>query len=67
MLILTRKVGDVICIGNDIEVMLTSVRGDGCVRLGISAPRHILVKRKELLGQLQEPPCVHRNKDEAYQ
>ncbi len=51
MLILARKVGQHIVIGNEIEITVVEVRGDQ-VRLGITAPRSIAVHRKELLEQV---------------
>lgn len=47
MLILARKLGESIMIGDDVEVMVTS-RGDQTVKLGIVAPRSIPVHRKEV-------------------
>ena len=47
LLALTRKKGESIIIGDDIEVMVISSRGD-YVRLGIKAPRSIPVHRKEV-------------------
>lgn len=47
MLILTRRSGEAIDIGTDIEVTILDVSGDH-VRIGISAPRSISVVRKEL-------------------
>ncbi len=47
MLILTRKAGQVIKIGDEIEVTVTSVQ-DGQVRIAISAPKHIAVDRSEI-------------------
>ena len=46
MLVLTRKLGEVVTIGDGIEVTVIEVRGDK-VRLGIAAPRNIPVHRKE--------------------
>ncbi len=51
MLILARKVGQKIVIGDDVELTVVEVRGDQ-VRLGITAPRSIAVHRKELLEQI---------------
>lgn len=48
MLLLTRKVGETIKIGDDIEIMITKVKG-GQVRIGISAPPATLVLRGELI------------------
>ena len=47
MLVLTRKVGQTICIGNDIEVTVTKDQ-DGRIGLGIDAPRSYQVDRKEV-------------------
>ena len=48
MLSITRKVGEKVQIGRDIEVMVTYARGDQ-VRLSIKAPPEVLIARTELL------------------
>jgi carbon storage regulator len=48
MLILTRRSGEAIDIGDDIEITVLEVSGEH-VRLGITAPRSLAVVRKELL------------------
>jgi len=53
MLVLSRKVGEVITIGNSIE--LTIVGYDrGVVRIGINAPKSIAVHRKEIYDKIVE-------------
>jgi carbon storage regulator len=52
MLILTRKVGEKIIIGHEIEIAIISLSGDQ-VRLGIKAPREISVYRSELYEAVQ--------------
>lgn len=52
MLVLARKVGQSIVIGDDVELTVVEVRGEQ-VRLGIQAPRSIAVHRKELLEQIK--------------
>lgn len=47
MLTLTRKPGEAIYIGDDIEIVVKEIRG-GAVRLGIQAPSGILILRGEL-------------------
>jgi carbon storage regulator len=47
MLVLSRKVGEEIVIGDDIRLMIVSIQGDR-VRLGISAPREVAVDRLEV-------------------
>lgn len=46
MLVLTRKIEEAIMIGDDVEVRVLG-RNAGQVRLGITAPREIPVRRKE--------------------
>jgi len=45
-LVLTRQVGESIAIGSDIVVTVVEVRG-GAVRLGIDAPREVVIERPE--------------------
>ncbi len=47
MLILTRRAGQALRIGNDIEVTVMAVNGSQ-VRIGISAPREVAVDREEI-------------------
>lgn len=53
MLVLTRKPDQSIIIGEDVEIIVLEVRGDQ-VRLGIRAPRHIAVHRKEVFEQIRQ-------------
>lgn len=53
MLVLTRKVGETIQIGNDIEVTVLSVQGDQ-IKLGINAPKDVEILRKEVYEAIQE-------------
>ena len=48
MLVLTRKPGERVLIGNDIVVTILDVRGDG-IRIGIDAPRGIRIQRDEVV------------------
>ncbi len=52
MLVLSRRVGESIVIGDDVTVTVLEVRGD-IVRIGIDAPRSVAVHRAELLEQLE--------------
>jgi carbon storage regulator len=53
MLVLTRKLGQSIVIGDDIEVVVLEVRGEQ-VRIGIRAPKTVMVHRKEIYEQIQD-------------
>lgn len=48
MLVLTRRVGERVLIGNSIVVTVASVDSEGRVRLGIDAPRDVEVDREEV-------------------
>ena len=51
MLVLSRKAGESIIIGNDVTLTILEVRGD-LVRVGIDAPRSVSVNRKEIHDEL---------------
>lgn len=53
MLVLSRRVGERLMIGDDIVVTVIEVRSDG-VRLGIDAPRHIAINRAEVHEAVQQ-------------
>ncbi|MHC5026440.1 MAG: carbon storage regulator CsrA [Planctomycetota bacterium] len=53
MLVLSRQRDETIIIGNDIELTVVDIRGDK-VRLGIKAPSHIAVHRKEVHDAIME-------------
>jgi carbon storage regulator len=55
MLVLTRHPRQVVMIGRDIQILVLDIAGDR-VRLGITAPREILVLRQELLPTLSPRP-----------
>ncbi len=50
MLVLTRKLGESIVIAGNIEVQVVEVEGSR-VRLGITAPREVRIRRSELAAQ----------------
>jgi carbon storage regulator len=51
MLILTRRPGEGIHIGRDIEIVVLD-SAPGCVRIGVQAPRHVPILRHELLAEI---------------
>ena len=52
MLVLSRQKDETIMIGDDIEITVVDIRGDK-VRLGINAPAHVPVHRKEVYEAIQ--------------
>lgn len=52
MLILTRKSGEAIRIGDNIRLKIVEIRGNQ-VRLGVEAPRDLAVHREEIYGLIQ--------------
>lgn len=53
MLTLTRKVGESVCIGDEIKVVIKEIKGKQ-VRLGIIAPRDVYVCREELYLKIHQ-------------
>ncbi len=53
MLIITRKKGESLMIGDDIEITVSKV-DDGSVKLGIKAPKKVSILRKELYEQVEK-------------
>ncbi len=53
MLILTRKIGEIVAIGEDVKVQIVDIKGR-LVRLGITAPTSLEVHREEVFQRIQE-------------
>ena len=52
MLIITRKKGESLMIGDDIEITISKIE-DGSVKIGIQAPKEVSILRKELLEEIK--------------
>lgn len=53
MLIITRKKGESLMIGDDIEIFISKI-DDGSVKIGINAPKSVNILRKELYEQVEK-------------
>lgn len=53
MLILTRRVGEAVVIGEEVTCTVLGVKGNQ-VRVGINAPKHVSIHREEIFRRIQE-------------
>jgi carbon storage regulator len=63
MLVLSRREGERIAIGDDIIVTVMRIEG-GRVRLGIKAPDHVRIQRTELLDRVSPAPLTSADDSE---
>ena len=64
MLILTRRVGETVVIGNDVDVTVLGVKGNQ-VRLGVKAPREVSVHREEIYKRIKDEKSDHPAKSHS--
>ncbi|AHL03129.1 carbon storage regulator CsrA [Pseudomonas aeruginosa] len=53
MLILTRRVGETLMVGDDVTVTVLGVKGNQ-VRIGVNAPKEVAVHREEIYQSIQK-------------
>ena len=58
MLILTRRVGESLMIGDDVTITVLGVKGNQ-VRIGVKAPKEVAVHREEILDRIAEDKPSH--------
>ncbi len=63
MLILTRRVGESLMVGEEITVTVLGVKGNQ-VRIGVNAPRDVSVHREEIFNRIQDDDKKPDKKDD---
>jgi carbon storage regulator len=64
MLILTRRIGETLKIGDNIEVTILSLKGNQ-IRIGVNAPKDVEVHRSEVYERIQKERGNIKNEEEV--
>lgn len=62
MLILTRRIGETLMVGDEVTVTVLGVKGNQ-VRLGVNAPKDVAVHREEIYQRIQNEKSDDDNKE----
>lgn len=60
MLVLTRRIGETLNIGDDIQVTVLSIKGNQA-RIGVNAPKEIPVHREEIYERIKNEKAAGKN------
>ena len=63
MLILTRRVGETLMVGDDVTVTVLGVKGNQ-VRIGINAPKDVAVHREEIYQRIRQEQAEGRTEED---
>ena len=63
MLILTRRVGESLMIGDDVTITVLGVKGNQ-VRIGVKAPKEVAVHREEILNRIEKAAAAAEDQSE---
>ena len=63
MLILTRRVGETLMIGDEVTVTVLGVKGNQ-VRIGVNAPRDVTVHREEIYERIKQEQLSDKEQDD---
>ena len=66
MLILSRRIGESLTIGEDVTLTVLGVKGNQ-IRIGIKAPRGVSVHREEVLEKIQQTALASSEEEQAEQ